>query len=327
LACAWWASSGSRSGPAPYAAAGAFCLGLNLAHVLLRHFCPVSSGGRPVIRFGAVADRLRQAWVGSQRGSLALPSWPPELPHPVWTVLVAVAALAVGAILARVHRRMLESDRSENPGYYGTAGPLRLGLFGAAWWLLAYLPNLFWYLSPRHHHIPSFGWALAWISGLGLLGSRCAAWRPALTIIAVLWFANAVVADVHEGSQWARSAALHEEFLREADRLNEPLHSVFLLGGPRELKRAPVFKLHHDSALAVAWRRRKTSQEGDIHLAPTRAGGFYRSDPTLLGTDAFQWLPYEKISAVGYGKTDGFRCVRALRLVLPDGAQVEARNV
>ena len=217
-------------------------------------------------------------------------------------------------------RRLSAEERPGLELYLTTPGPLRLALFGAAFFFLAYLPNYFWYMSPRHNYIPSLGWAFFCVGTIAWLQSRLPRLARALPWIAVYLFANAVVANVHEGTEWAYAARLHRGYLREASRFFPAFDNIFIVGAPRYIKKAPVFNLYHDNVLSAALAAgREDDVRGDYQITPTQRGAFYQNDVSVWPRNIFRWLPYERMNAVAFIPPDKFRCARTVRLRDPEG--------
>lgn len=318
LAVAW-----SRD-PAPrrprYAAAGAAMLSLNAAHVAMRYLSPNASGGRPLIRAQDFFDRCWDAAVAVSKGVLP---WPTSSHfHWSWSVPVVLIAIAGAVWLFGTVRAESRAEAAELGAWTKGRGWVRAAAGGAAWTFLAYLPNLFWYLSPRHNLLPSIGWSLS-VAALGAWavsrGRRTAAILPWL---ACLLFATAAVSDFHEGTQWVDSRLLRDEFAAAVRRLPPPVDSVFLIGAPRGLRRAPAFNLPHDVIMAAGRALgRPGLEDGDYSLSPTRRGVVYRNDLSIGPASGFRWLPATEANVLLYdeGKRS-FDCAGAMLVKNPDGS-------
>jgi hypothetical protein len=316
LAAAWHADARPRT--SRYVAAGAGLAALNAAHLTLRYLSPYANGGRPLIRTGAVLRRAYDAAVSVRSGLLP---WPTSShAYWAWSVPVAAAALGAGAWLARTIR---DEARKEGPAFveFSARGWRAPAAFGLAWTVLAYGPNLFWYLSPRHSLLPSAGWALT-AAAVGAAAARRRRAAAALPALAALAFAVAAVSDVHEGTQWIDAARLHEAFLAEARNVDPPVESLFLAGAPRWRRRAPAFGLFHDVTFAAARALgRPELSTGDRVVAPTRHGLVYSNDLADVAPDAFKWLPAERANLIVYDPgSRSFSCAASLDLERPDGA-------
>ncbi|MDX6769817.1 MAG: hypothetical protein SF051_09815 [Elusimicrobiota bacterium] len=308
LAAAWLHEE--RRTMKPYALAALGFATLNAAHTALRYLSPHASGGRPLIR---TADAARRVYDAAQAVAHGLLPWPSTShAHWAWTVLASVAGLGAAWWLARELKR-------GDP----VARDWRLpAAFGAAWTAAAYGPNLFWYISPRHNLLPSFGWTLAMAAVAGALWRRRPAARPALTAAGALAFAMAVVANAHEATQWADSARLKEAFASELRRLPSAPTAVFTLDAPRRLRKAPAFNLHHDVSLAAGRALGVDLQRGDYGPTPTRAGILYFNDLSVFPADAFNWTPASGAAVLVFdGATRGFACAASLELELPGGGE------
>jgi hypothetical protein len=305
---AW--SSDARRRPGRYAAAAAALSALGAAHLALRYLSPYASGGRPLIRAGDVLGRVRDAGSAVTTG---LFPWPPRShAHWGWTVLAAAAGLAAAWWLARELKR----ERSAPRDWRAAA------LFGLAWTALAYGPNLFWFISPRHNLLPSFGWTLTLAACARALWNARPAARPALAATGTLALCLAVVANAHELTQWADSRRLQEDFARELSRLPRPVEAVFTLDAPRRLRRAPAFNLYHDVALAAGRALSQRPPQGDYAPVPAGRGFVYLSDLSSHSTGDFHWMPAERSDLLVFD-TDKrrFDCAAALMLRLPGGGR------
>ena len=317
LAAAWRADSRPR--PARFAAAAAILLIANILHLAARYFSPYADGGRPLIRFGDVVRRSYDAAMSVRSG---LFPWPTSSHiYWAWSIPVAAIALAVGIWLARTVRGEANAE-AHAFSTFTAGGWTSAAAFGAAWTALAYGPNLFWYLSPRHSLLPSVGWALA-AAAIGAAASR----RPRIAVVtpyaASFLFAVAAVSDIHEGTQWIDSRHLRDAFITEARRLDPPVDSLFLIGAPRSLRRAPAFNLFHDVTFAAGRALGRPSLErGDRLAVPTRGGLVFANDLSVVSPDAFRWIPAAEANLISYDPASrSFACATALNLELPDGTR------
>lgn len=305
LAAAWSADRSVR--PARYAGAAAAGLALNVAHLSVRYLSPFAGGGRPVIRTGDVLRRCLDASRSLLSGTFPWPSTPKA---PVWAIVVA-GFLALGAAWWWV-RQVRDAAAGEEERQ---SGLLRAALFGFAWASLAFVPNLFWFVSPRHGLIPSVGWAIA-VCSLGALAvARWPILRRAAPALGILWFAMAAVADVCEGTQWVRSARMRDEFAATVRDLTPPVDNVFLIGAPRHMRRAPGFNLYHDVALAAGRAiGNKNLTIGDYTITPTRRGLVFFNDLTTWGPDQFRWIAGKEANLIVWSGPGGdwgsFGCVQ-----------------
>lgn len=310
--------------PAPnggrYAAASAGLLVLNGAHLAARYLSPYASGGRPLIRLRDFFDRVLDAAVAVRKGALP---WPTSShAHWLWSVPIILCSIAVAAGLLHAVRGRAGRESALLRDWTGGRGWLHAALGGLAWTALAYGPNLFWFLSPRHNLIPSAGWCLS----LAALGARLATLGPrasrAVSFMAALFFAAAAVSDVHEGTQWIDSRHLQDGYLSAARRLSPPVDSLFLLGAPRSLRRAPAFNLRHDVVFSAGLALdRPRLETGDNTASPTRRGLLYSNDLSLLPAEAVRWIPASAANVISYDPARrAFACVSALRVTLPDGS-------
>lgn len=319
LAVAWSRASAPR--PGRYAAAAAGLLALNVAHIALRYLSPHASGGRPLIRVADFLHRCRDAAVAVGKGIIP---WPTSShAHWGWSVSAVLLALAGAVWLFRAVRAQSRAETIELGAWTKGHGWLAAAAGGTAWTFLAYFPNLFWYLSPRHNLLPSIGWSLS-VAAFGAWavsrGRRPAAILPWL---AGLFFATAAVSDFHEGTQWIDSRRLRDGFAEAVRRLTPPVDSVFLVGAPRYLRRAPAFNLPHDVMMAAGRAvGRPGLEHGDYQLSPTRRGVVYRNDLSIGPASAFRWLPATDANVLSYDPASrSFACATALAVKVPGGLE------
>jgi len=317
LAVAWSRDPAPRR--SPYAAAAAGLVALNVAHIALRYLSPYASGGRPLIRWSEVLYRCRDAIVAVGKGVLP---WPTSShAHWAWTVPVAALALAGAYWLVRSVRARAQEEAAPLAAWTGGSAWLAAAAGGAAWTILAYGPNLFWYLSPRHSLLPSIGWALGLAACGAFAASRSRRAAAALPWLAGIFFAAAVVSDVQEGTQWVESRLLRDEFASAVARLPAPVEAVFTVGAPRYLRRAPAFNLPHDVIMAAGRALGRTPLEnGDYQFSPTRRGGVYRNDLSIAPAEIFRWIAAGQADLLAYdARTRSFPCASIMRVDSPDG--------
>lgn len=290
----------SRRGGAIFAAV---CGSLNLLHLLLRRYSPVSEGGRPVIRPGFVWERFLESLNASLIPMRKLPildslqSWAGG-PAPT----VALVLVLSGAWIVWVARAW----KGEPP-----ARAARWAAFGALWFLAAYTPTYFWFISPRHNYLPSFGLVLALAAGAH--AARKAG--PALAAAAFLGFGLSGAATLAEGYGWKRSAQLQERFTQEAVRLLGPgADNIYLLGAPRTLRRAPAFYQTGEHLSHYGYATGRFPPEGDTSLSPGRTGAFYANRPELSGENSFRRRPYAGMNVLVHEAGGGFSCASELSL-------------
>lgn len=318
LAVAW-----SRD-PSPrrvrYAAAAAALLALNAAHLALRYLSPYASGGRPLIRWSDFLHRCRDAAVAVGKGVLP---WPTSShAHWTWSLPIIVLSLAAAVWLLRAVRAEARREPGALAAWTKGSGWRIAAVGGAAWTILSYFPNLFWYLSSRHNLLPSAGWSLSLAAAGAYAVSRDRRAAAVLPWLAGLFFAAAAVSNVHEGTQWVDSRRLRDVFASAVLRLAPPVDAVFAVGAPRYLRRAPAFNLPHDVIMAAGRALgRPLLDKGDYQVSPTRRGLVYRNDLTLGPAEAFQWMPAGEANLLSFDAARrSFDCVSALRVMRPDGA-------
>jgi hypothetical protein len=325
LVALWRSGRPGESWRLPLTLGSVWCLGLEVFHFLIRHFATVSGGGRPVVRLGALLERFRSSVWGTLKGTFAVPT---RGSYELWGTIALglLAALIAGWIIGWCLLRA-DRERAAIKKFCATPGPLRLAVFGAAWFLLGYLPVYFWYISPRHNHVPSFGWALMLVAAAAWSMQRWPWCARALPLAAWLLLGNALAAQWLEGSEWLAAAKLHRDFVSESRKLDGPVDNVFLLGAPRHLRKGPTFNLPHDTVMRVARDRNLSinAVAGASDIAPSAAGLFYHVDQTLTGPEAISWLPWDKANIIAYRPDGTFACLGALRLILPDGSTREVR--
>ncbi|MBI2385608.1 MAG: hypothetical protein HYV14_06305 [Elusimicrobia bacterium] len=317
LAVAWSRDAAPRR-TAYGAAAG--LLALNATHIALRYLSPHASGGRPLIRWEDFFHRCRDAAVAVGKGVLP---WPTSShAHWAWSLPLVALSLAAAFWLVRAVRAEARDESAPLASWTSGSGWLAAAAGGAAWTLLAYAPNLFWFLSPRHNLLPSIGWSLTLAAAGAFAASRGRRAAAALPWAAGLFFAAAAVSNVHEGTQWIDSHRLRREFAAAVRRLSPPVDAVFVTGAPRYLRRAPAFNLPHDVVMAAGRALdRPPLLNGDYELSPTRRGVVFRNDLSIAPAANFRWLPAGEANLLSFDpETRSFACVSGLRVERPDGA-------
>lgn len=319
LAVSWWRDGAPRWGR--YASAAAALLALNVVHIALRYLSPYASGGRPLIRIVDFVHRSRDAVVAVGKGVLP---WPTSShAHWAWSLPLILLALGGAVWLLRAARAEARGEAGELTAWTKGRGWIVAAAGGVAWTVLAYFPNLFWYLSPRHNLLPSIGWSCALASAGAWAISRSRRTAAVLPLLSCAFFASAVVSNVHEGTQWVDSRLLRDSFSAAVLRLPRPVDSVFVVGTPRYLRRAPAFNLPHDVALAAGRALGQQSPiDGDYNFSPTRRGAIFCNDLSIAPAEAFRWLPASKANLLSFDLAKrSFSCVSAVRVRSPDGSQ------
>ncbi|MBI3548572.1 MAG: hypothetical protein HY078_05915 [Elusimicrobia bacterium] len=299
------------------------CLTLNLAHALLRVFSPVSSGGRPVPTPGVALSAARNALENTLVPMHKLPSW--KLLHSwaggPWATVGLAAALS-GMWLAAVS---LSSDR----GGVRRRTPLELVVFGAAWFGLAYAPNLFWYVSARHNYLPSFGFLLAVVAIVMSLAppeADARATRRVAAAVGFLAFGLAAAEGFAAGESWRRSAALLESFQRQAWALvPHDAGNLFVWGAPLSIGGAPAFRAPGEGPSLFSQLSRR-SVVGGQSPAFGRRGVFFDNQVDFLGRDAVRRHGYPGMNLMFYKGSGEFGCAGTLELRTADAA-IPARSI
>jgi hypothetical protein len=293
--------------PAGFAAA---CAALNCAHLALRLFWPRAKGGRPVPTFGLFWGNVGHEWGSVLVPLHKLPAWP-SLATTLGGPAVTAAALAVlaAAWLYTALRQPRDGDPSP-----------REPLFAAAWILLAYLPNDFWYQSPRHNMLPCVGVALALAWAAPRLAER-PRWGRLAAALAWLAFGVGAAQGLADGFGWAAGARLFETFRAEAPLLAPSARALFVLGAPTSAARGPAFE-HPQEASFLYAQDRDAIPAGSLNVVPTRTGFFYDSETEIWGRDLWRFEPYPGSSILAFSPPDRFEKAGALDLRPPVGQPV-----
>ena len=290
-------SRGTTRAAVKFAAA---CLAADLAHVSFRHLAAVSEGGRPVITLGRVLPSARAALEASLVPMMKLPRL--EFLSAGEVILCAAAALTWGLLT-----RLLAREEIEAPA------ALRLIAAGVAWWACAYFPNLFWYLSPRHHYLPSAGLLLAAAGAASLAAARLSAYsKRALLVLGALAFGLAAGFDVAEGRAWAASSRLLETLAAEL-RAGPPADNVYVLGAPAGFGPAPALASPIEADFAASGDSGPLAH-ASIAPAATRRGLFSGCESDLFGDAGWSWRPLAGARILVYDGRGGFK--RAGTLVI-----------
>ncbi|MFA6316449.1 MAG: hypothetical protein WC943_03450 [Elusimicrobiota bacterium] len=277
----------SKAGRTALAAA---CLTLCFAHFLIRLLAPYP-GGSPTIRPGAFVLRIAESLVVSAVPMTKLPLWDSLQSYAGGPVPTIILILALAACWLALSARLWSSDDSTPRS--------RLAVLGVLWFGAAYLPNYFWYISPRHNYLPSLGFIMAAVYAASLLLSRAPRLAPGLAGLAFLLFGLSASATLAEGWGWKKAAGLHDSYVWDSRRLlpDKP-DNIFLVAAPRTLLRAPAFSLTDEHLALYAYGTGHLPQVGDIMLTPTRAGSFYRNQPELYGPNTLYWRSYKGMNVL-----------------------------
>ena len=291
---------GARAKPRNESAAwplafAAGCAAMNACHLALRLFWPVAAGGRPVPRFGLFWENVAHELAITLVPLRKLPAWP-SLAAPLGGPALTVLALAL------LSAAWLWLASRQQAG--GSSSP-REPLFGAAWLLLAYLPNDFWYLSPRHNLLPAVGAALLLAEAARRLSSAGRGVAAAAAALAWLGFGLGGAQALADGFGWEAGARLHAAFRAAAPALAPPDRPLFLLGAPSSAARGPAFEVPREAAW-VYGQDRAEEPAGSVNALPTRTGFFADSDTEYGGPDRWSWTPYAGSSVLAFAAPDRF---------------------
>ncbi|MBI5631773.1 MAG: hypothetical protein HY921_12920 [Elusimicrobia bacterium] len=290
-----------------------FGLAVDGIHCLLRLLAPVSNGGRPMIRFGNMPGSFLHSLLDSFVPMRKLPAW--EALHS-WAGGPGPTAALLAVLSAAWIWKMAQLRGSEE----APAAPWTVLSFGACWFFCAYLPNYFWYISARHNYLPSLGLVLClaagaqrWLASAGLRPRRAAAGA------AFLFFGLSGGTALAEGYGWSLSAQLQQRFAQKAlELLGGKADSLFLLGAPLSIARAPAFRQPREHVYAFAESGGALPRAGDIMMGPTRRGAFHGNQVELFGKEYFSWTPYRDMQVMLYNNGD-FACAGGLKLEIPGG--------
>jgi hypothetical protein len=298
---------------------GGVCLGMNVTHVALRILCPVSSGGRPTIRWEGVGRELIHSLTNSLVPLRKLPIWGALQswaggPARTLILVITLSALFLWAVAT------LWDDNEEQ-----AAEPLRPGpaiLFGTLWFFCAYLPNYFWFISPRHNYLPSFGLVLTLVATASWFLDQKrpkGTWaRRGLGALVFLFFGLSSAANIAEGYAWNLSSLVHERFKAQAPALvpDKP-DNLFLIGAPLSLLRAPAFSAPGENLYLFSEATGHQPALGDIVLAPGRTGAFFGNQVEAFGKESLWWRDYTGMNVILHAKDESFRCLSSLQLSPP----------
>ncbi|MBI5622880.1 MAG: hypothetical protein HY924_03790 [Elusimicrobia bacterium] len=283
---------------------------LAVVHVALRHGAP--AGSNPTVQWGSVAARAAQAAAMSLAPLVKLPRWDTLHSLAGGPAPTAVLAALLGGAWVWTMRSLWRSS-DEAPSR-------RLALVGLAWWSAAYFPNLFWFMSGRHHYLPSLGLALAASSAAAwLLGRRPGA-GAGLAVLGAVFFGLSSALALGQGWSWKTSWTLMQRFADQApDILGPEPESIYLLGAPLRVGYAPAFPLTCEHGVVFGYRTGRQPPVNAVTVAPTRAGLFSLNYPEIFGDSYFQWRPLSGARVLVYGSEGRLECSRTLDLGLPGG--------
>jgi hypothetical protein len=274
---------------------------LQSAHVLLRILSPISEGGRPTIRLDHIPLSVAESLLESL---LPLRSLPP-LDSLRSAVGGPAATIAVLSLLAAAWLH-LSRRREERPP---------MGAFvviGGLWWLCAYLPNYFWYVSPRHNFLPSLGLLAAAVAVADRFPSR------ALAVFGAAFFGLSAASTLAAGHAWRRTAGMQESFRQAATRDLPPgVDNVFLLGAPTQWRGAPAFQGPDEPSFLYAEAFGGPRPVSSLSLSPARTGAFFMNEADLFGRQSLRFRAYSGMN-VFTEETGEFRCSSSLR-IRPEG--------
>ncbi len=281
-----------------------------------------------MLRDASGLDLVRAAAAGLAGASIpALLLRPPGLSRTAtlsWflgaAALVAGCGWALGAALAQ---RVFTAALFLIGGWaLARRGPLKLALFGAVWFFLAFAPTYLYYIAFRHSYAPAVGAAIgiaALFVALGRLPGRPAAavsWGLLGTVVA-FWH----LACLGEKNQWISWA----DELRDVQALVQAIEpppgpdSVLVLQGVKAIRHGnPVFDEPAVSRAVPLW----LNQPG---LRATR--GFIPEESGFRVRRNEPLIPYERLRLLRYadGALEEIRSVelpsgRLLRLPAASGA-------
>lgn len=313
---AGWLAPAPRPSKALLSGAAAGFLSLNLAHVLLRAYAPHSHGGRPVIRLGQLPVSFVNSFYESLVPLRKLPLWDSldSVAGGPWATLASLALLAgcwSGAV-AWLRRREREGNE---------ALPRAVGLaaLGALWFVCAYAPNYFWYISPRHNYLPSLGMLMVLVPFLLVSPARGRLLAPLGGTVFFLGSASILA----EGAGWRRAADLHEAFRSRAPSLAPAPAALFLAGAPLDLDRAPAFRHPHEHLYLFSQAAGGLPRSGSRDFCAGRSGVFHGSEIDLFGRGSLYYEPYASMTLLSL-RGDKLERAGSLALSLPGG---ERRSV
>jgi hypothetical protein len=297
-------------------ALGGMFAGLDLVHFLVRIYDPFSDGGRPMIRLVGIPKQIVYSLWVTLVPIRKLPSWQ-FLSSPLGSPAITVVAIGVAAavwIWLVVRRWPRDWSPQFGQGAYGVIA------LGVVWYFCAYLPNYFWYISPRSNYLPSAGLLLAVTPAVALFVARRPLVRRGVCVAAFLLFGMSAAVNMAGGRGWRDSTLLLDTFGNQArPMLRSDSPALFVLDAPHEIEGAPFFD-HPAEHLNILVEKGSGSQihDGDVDLLPTANGFFYSNDTFYFGDETFRWMPSGGTQIIGFDGR-GFNCVDRLVLAIPGG--------
>lgn len=298
----------AKRGWAPQLAFAAACLAACLGHVLFRRLAAVSLNGRPMITLGRWWPSALEAARACLVPMVKLPRLEFLRLGPLGPAGCAALCAALGAVWALMLARLPGSSRSAGEA----AARRRLLGVGLLWTACAYFPNLFWYVSPRHHYLPSAGFLMAAAAGASLAGIGRRPRAATLTLAAAA-FGLAASFDLAEGVGWSSSARMLGR-LGEALRADAPSDSVYVLDAPAAIGPAPWLGSPLEAAFLAADEAGGLPRFAAVVPAASRTGLFSGCESGLFGRETWLWRPYGGARALVYDGRGGFTRAGRLRV-------------
>jgi hypothetical protein len=244
-----------------------------------------------------------------------------------WLLAALAAAALTGLALWRLQ------EKADAPLWLS---PARLLLLAGAFYIAAYIPVWVWYISRRHHLLPSAGLFVGVAAAATVpAGSGRRLWRVLILLLfggAILAFA---AASRGESRYWEESFAVKKELFRELQPDLAGRQALVLTGFPSYL--GPAYLISpHDATFAPGLFFGKLSPldpgfTGSIGAVPAPGGVFIHTLLSIYGANQFLYEPAEKTLVVRYSGWDRGRLrfeknppPRLFYEVVPDNSRGDA---
>jgi uncharacterized membrane protein len=181
-------------------------LGIFILYLICRHTAFGSSAGTPV---SADLFRTEFLWRQVRYAAWLIPPFVGDIGEGPSgkLLLIVVSMLGLGALCVRKfyrEKRLLGDDTVTLWGVVWAGGIPRIVLFGAIWYLIATLPLVVTYFSPRHLYLASAGTSIT----LAMVIAACWSRRTLAISLALFALVSSGLKTRQEGIEWMRTGKI-----------------------------------------------------------------------------------------------------------------------